>query len=188
MRNTSPLRDIIKGNYGRKVLYTTAETITQDNILKVVGDVIGNFYYNKTIIDYLWRYYKGDQPVLYRTKVANDDIINKIVENHAYEIVQFKVGQTYGEPVQFVSRKDDDAVNNAVDELNDYMSDANKQEKDIKSGEWQSATGTSFKALQFSNGDIPFRIVCPTPMNTFVIYNLSTEEPMVAVQDRKSVV
>ena len=84
MRNTRPLRDIIKGNYGRKVLYTTAETITQDNILKVVGDVIGNFYYNKTIIDYLWRYYKGDQPVLYRTKVANDDITNKIVENHAY--------------------------------------------------------------------------------------------------------
>ena len=78
MRNTRPLRDIIKGNYGRKVLYTTAETITQDNILKVVGDVIRNFYYNKTIIDYLWRYYKGDQPVLYRTKVANDDIINKI--------------------------------------------------------------------------------------------------------------
>ena len=64
MRNTRPLRDIIKGNYGRKVLYTTAEAITQDNILKVVGDVIGNFYYNKTIIDYLWRYYKGEKTVL----------------------------------------------------------------------------------------------------------------------------
>lgn len=185
MRNNKPLRELTKGNYGRKVLYTSAENITKENIIKVVGNVIGDFYYNQTIIEYLWRYYKGDQPVLYRTKVANDDIINKIVENHAYEIVQFKVGQTYGEPVQFVSRKDDDAVNNAVDELNDYMSDANKQEKDIKSGEWQSATGTSFKALQFSDADIPFRIVCPTPMNTFVVYNESTEEPMVAVQELK---
>lgn len=182
MRNNKPLRELTKGNYGRKVLYTAADTITKDNIIKVVGKVLGDFYYNQNIIEYLWRYYKGDQPVLYRTKIANDDITNKIVENHAYEIVQFKVGQTYGEPVQLVSRKDDDNINNAVDELNDYMSDANKQEKDIKAGEWQSATGTSFKAVQFANGDIPFRIVCPTPLNTFVIYNRSTEEAMLAVQ------
>lgn len=89
------------------------------------------FYGNKSAIRYLWRYYKGDQPVLYRTKISNEDITNKILENHAYEIVQFKVGQTYGEPVQFISRKDDDAINNAVDELNDFMTDANKQEKTL---------------------------------------------------------
>lgn len=123
--------------------------------------------------------------MLYRTKVSNEDITNKILENHAYEIVQFKVGQTYGEPVQFISRKDDDAINNAVDELNDFMTDANKQEKDIKSGEWQSATGTSFKAIQSKEGEIPFRITAPSPLNTFVIYNRSTEEPVLAVQELK---
>lgn len=52
--------------------------------------------------------------------------------NHAYEIVQFKVGQTYGEPIQFISRKDDDEINRAVDALNDYLVDANKQEKTLK--------------------------------------------------------
>lgn len=61
--------------------------------------------------------------------MQNADITNKIVENHAYEIVQFKVGQTYGEPIQFISRKDDDEINRAVDALNDYLVDANKQEK-----------------------------------------------------------
>lgn len=185
MRNDKSLQDLVKGCYGRKILYTDVETITADNIVNVVGDCIGNFYYNKTIIEYLWRYYKGDQPVLYRVKVQNADITNKIVENHAYEIVQFKVGQTYGEPIQFISRKDDDAINHAVDELNDYLVDANKQEKDIKAGEWQSATGTSFKAVRFSNGEIPFQIVAPTPMNTCVIYNRSTEEPVLAVQELK---
>jgi SPP1 family phage portal protein len=185
MRNDKSLQDLVKGCYGRKILYTDVETITADNIVKVVGDCIGNYYYNKTIIEYLWRYYKGDQPILYRLKVQNADITNKIVENHAYEIVQFKVGQTYGEPIQFISRKDDDEINRAVDALNDYLVDANKQEKDIKAGEWQSATGTSFKAVRFSNGEIPFQIVAPTPMNTCVIYNRSTEEPVLAVQELK---
>ena len=65
------------------------------------------------------------------------------------------------------------------------MADANKHEKDIKGGEWQSATGTSFKAAQPKKGDVPLRIVAPTPMNTFVIYNRSTEEPLLAVQELK---
>ena len=183
--NKMLFQDLVKGCYGRKIAYTDVETITSENIVKVIGNCIGAFYYNKTVIEYLWNYYKGDQPVLYRTKVSNEDICNSIVENHSYEIVQFKVGQTYGEPIQFVSRKEDDATNNAVDTLNDYMENANKQEKDIKAGEWQSATGTSFKAAQFSNGDIPFRIVAPTPMNTFVIYNRGTEEPILSVQELK---
>lgn len=183
--NTQYFHDLVKGRYGRKIAYTDVEQITADNIVKVVGNCIGTFYFNKTIIRYLWHYYKGDQPVLYRTKIQNADITNKVSENHAYEIVQFKVGQTYGEPIQLISRKDDDRINNAVDEFNDYLTDANKQEKDIKAGEWQSATGTSFKAVQFADGDIPFRIVAPTPMNTFVIYSRSTEEPLLAIQELK---
>jgi SPP1 family phage portal protein len=183
--NTQYFHDLVKGRYGRKIAYANVEQITADNIVNVVGNCIGAFYFNKTVIRYLWNYYKGDQPVLYRTKVQNADITNKVSENHAYEIVQFKVGQTYGEPIQLISRKDDDRINNAVDEFNDYLTDANKQEKDIKAGEWQSATGTSFKAVQITNGDIPFRIVAPTPMNTFVIYNESTEEPLLAIQELK---
>lgn len=184
--NTMYLQDLARGVYGRKIAYTDVETITAENVVKVVGSAIGVFNYNKPIIRYLWNYYKGDQPIRYRTKVSRDDIINTIVENHAYEFVQFKTGQTYGEPVQYISRRDDERVNKAVDELNDYMVDANKQEKDITSGEWQSAVGTSFKAAQQkNNGDIPFRIIAPTPLNTFVIYSRSTEEPVLAVQELK---
>ena len=158
--NTQYFHDLVKGRYGRKIAYTDVEQITADNIVNVVGNCIGVFYFNKTIIRYLWNYYKGDQPVLYRTKIQNADI-------------------------QLISRKDDDRINNAVDEFNDYLTDANKQEKDIKAGEWQSATGTSFKAVQIADGDIPFRIVAPTPMNTFVIYSRSTEEPLLAIQELK---
>ncbi len=183
--NTMYFQDLVRGCYGRKIAYTNVDRITRDNVVKVIGDTIGVFNWNKPIIKYLWTYYKGDQPVLYRTKLSNEDIINKIVENHAYEWVQFKVGQSYGEPIQFISRKDDEAINKAVDTLNDFMTDANKQEKDIKAGEWQSATGTSFKAAQPKNGEVPFRIVAPTPMNTYAIYNESTEEQILAVQELK---
>ena len=183
--NNRTLQDLVRGCYGRKIAYTDVETITRGNVVKVIGDCIGVFYWNKPIIKYLWDYYKGDQPVLYRRKTANQDITNYICENHAYEIVQFKTGQTYGEPIQYVSRSKDKNINAAVDKLNDYMADANKHEKDIKGGEWQSATGTSFKAAQPKKGDVPLRIVAPTPMNTFVIYNRSTEEPLLAVQELK---
>lgn len=183
--NTMYFQDLVRGHYGRKIAYTNIDTITANNVVKVIGDTIGVFYWNKPVIKYLWTYYKGDQPILYRTKRSNEDIINKIVENHAYEWVQFKVGQSYGEPIQFISRKDDEYINKAVDILNDFMADANKQEKDIKAGEWQSATGTSFKAAQPKNGDIPFRIVAPTPLNTYAIYNESTEEQVLIVQELK---
>lgn len=185
MSNRMTLQELVRGRYGRKIAYTDEEKITPDNILKVLGECLGVFHSNKAVIEYLWNYYKGDQPIRYRRKIVREDIVNKVVENHAYEIVQFKVGQTYGEPVQFVSRKDDERINKAVDALNDYMVDANKQDKDIKSGEWQSATGTSFKAVQFAENDIGFRIVSPTPLNTFVIYNRGTEEPVLAVQELK---
>jgi len=185
-KNNVHLQELVRGEYGRGIAYTATEQITVDNVVKVIGDCIGVFNYNRSIIRYLWRYYKGDQPIKYREKLIRDDICNRIEENHAYEIVQFKVGQTYGEPIQFISRKDDEKTNKAVDELNDYLVDANKQDKDIKGGEWQSATGTSFKAIQrIVDGDIPFRIVVPSPLNTFVIYNRNTEEPVLAVQELK---
>nr|DAW94750.1 MAG TPA: Portal [Bacteriophage sp.] len=183
--NRISFNDLVSGDFGRKIAYTYATEINSRNVVRIIGNCIGCFYKNIPAVKYLWKYYKGDQPVLYRTKISNEDIINKVVENHAYEIVQFKVGQTYGEPIQFISRRDDEKINKAVDELNDFMADANKQEKDIKAGEWQSATGTSFKAIQPKNGDVPFRIVAPTPLNTFVIYSKSTEEPMLAVQELK---
>ena len=185
--NRKYLQDIVKGRYGRKIAYTDADEINQNNVVQVVGECIGTFYYNKPIIKYLWDYVHGDQPILYRKKVVRDDIINKIVENHAYEIVQFKNGQTNGEPIQYISRKEDDATNDAVDKLNDYMVDAHKHARDIASGEWQSATGTSFKAVQkaVNGSEIPFRIVVPNPLNTFVIYSCSTNEPLLAVQELK---
>lgn len=184
--NRTHLQDLTKGEYGRKVAYADVEEITEDNIVSVVGSCIGVFNFNKSIVNYLWRYKKGDQPIRYRKKVVRDDVNNPIVENHAWEIVAFKNGQTNGEPIQCHSLKEDDSINAAIDKFNDYCNVAGKHSKDISSGEWTSAVGTGFKAVQrVVNSEIPFRITVPTPMNTFIIYSSYTEEPLLAVQELK---
>lgn len=184
--NRLHLQDLVKGVYGRKIAYTNADKITEENIIKVVGSCIGTFNWNKPIFKYLFDYYKGDQPIRYRSKVVRDDVNNPIVENHAWEIVRFKNGQTNGEPIQCVSTKKEEKINKGVDRFNDYCRAAGKHAKDISSGEWTSATGSGFKAAQRKRGsEIPFRIAVPTPLNTFIIYSRYTEEPLLAVQELK---
>lgn len=182
--NTMHLQDLVKGRYGRKIAYANAEEITEENILQIVGECIGVFNWNKAIFKYLWDYKNGDQPIRYRKKVVRDDVNNPIVENHAWEIVRFKNGQTNGEPIQCVCTKKDKEINESVDRFNDYCKNAGKHSKDISSGEWTSATGTGFKAVQrVKGGEIPFRIVVPTPIDTFIIYSKYTAEPLLAVQE-----
>lgn len=184
--NTLHLQNLVQGCYGRRISYADVDEITEDNIVSVVGSCIGDFNWNKTIFKYLWDYYKGDQPIRYRTKVVRDDVNNPIVENHAWEIVRFKNGQTNGEPIQCVSTRKEEKINKGVDRFNDYCKAAGKHAKDISSGEWTSATGTGFKAAQRKSGaEIPFRIAVPTPINTFIIYSRYTEEPLLAVQELK---
>ena len=187
--NTMYLQDLVKGRYGRKIAYADVEEITVDNVVKVVGSCIGTFNWNKPIFKYLWNYKNGDQPIRYRTKTMRDDVCNCVVENHAWEIVRFKNGQTNGEPIQCVSTRKDQKINNGVDRFNDYCKAAGKHAKDISSGEWTSSVGTGFKAAQRIKGgaDIPFRITVPTPLNTFIIYSSITDEPLLAVQELKDV-
>lgn len=182
--NTSTFQDLVRGVYGRKVAYVNYETADESNILKIYAKAASVHNWNRSAIKYLWEYYRGDQPILYREKKTRSDITNKIVENHAYEIVQFKVGQTYGEPIQCIARSDDETLTKAIDKLNDYLRDAFKPGRDVTCGEWQSAVGTGFKAVQYvdtaSDDEVPFRIVVPTPLNTYVAYSEITQEPIAA--------
>lgn len=185
--NRMHLQDLVKGEYGRKVAKVDVEEVTSDNVVDILGNTIGVFNYNRAIIKYLWNYYKGDQPIRYRKKVVRDDILpNNIVENHAYEIVSFKNAQTNGEPIQCVAVKDSEEVNKSVERLNEYNSIVSKHTNDINCGEWTSATGTGFKAVQRTKDTKkPFRIVTPSPLNTYVVYSNITEEPLMSVQELK---
>lgn len=145
--NKNSFQNLVQGDYGRKIAYTSETKIDINNVRKVANIGIKVMNKNADAIRYLKAYELGDQPVLYRTKTARDDINNPIVENHAYELVQFEVGQSYGEPVQCVSLKNDERVNKNVDVLNDYYRGIDKQATDIEVGEWVSTVGHGYKAI-----------------------------------------
>ena len=186
-KNVSDFVDLCSGEFGRKVAYTYVDEITKENVVKIVGEAVSVLNHNRPMIRYLHRYYRGDQPILYRQKTVRPEINNKTVENHALEIVRFKTSQTYGEPIQYVSRKTDQVINDAVDRLNDYMRDAHKQARDIELGTWQSSVGTAYKAVLKVKGDcpVPFRLNVLSPMNTIMVYSGNDGRDMLSIQQLK---
>lgn len=186
MRNDRYFHEVVGGRFGRKIAYADYDAVDAGNILDVLSGTVGTFNRNRAAISYLWNYKNGDQPSLYRTKTIRDDIVNRVVENHAWEVVRFKNAQTYGEPVQYVSLRKDVATGEAVDRLNDVMRAAGKARKDVDSGEWTSAVGTGFKAIQRKDGAVPFRIVTPSPLTTYAVYSRLTDEHVLSVQQVKA--
>ena len=78
--------------FGRRVIYTDVAEINAKNIVDVLKKALFVHLQNSADIDYLYRYYCGDQPIIHRVKDVRPEICNKIVENRANEIVSFKVG------------------------------------------------------------------------------------------------
>lgn len=189
-RNKINFVDLCQGEFGRKIAYTGVDQITPQNVAQVHSDTIGIHNRNRILIDYLYRYYKGDQPILYREKLVRPEVNNKVVENHALETVKFKAGQIYGEPIQYVCKKKKASkeTNAQVDLLNDYLDEANADARNIQLGIYQSAVGTAYKAILredewTENGDLPpFRIFIPSPQDVYIVYSSITGKPMLSVQ------
>ena len=189
-KNKSNFVDLCQAEFGRKIAYTGVDQITPQNVAQVHSDTIGIHNRNRTLMDYLYRYYKGDQPILYREKLVRPEVNNKVVENHALETVKFKAGQIYGEPIQYVCKKKkaNEKTNEQVDRLNDYLDEANADARNIQLGIYQSAVGTAYKAILredewTKDGDLPpFRIFIPSPQDVYIVYSSVTGKPMLSVQ------
>lgn len=106
---------------GRRTIKTSVGKITEDNVAEVLFKALSIHELNRSEIDYLYKYYKGDQPIRHRVKETRPEICNKIVENRANEIVSFKVGYLCGEPIQYVSRNGKKETVDAINLLNEFM-------------------------------------------------------------------
>lgn len=132
---------------------------------------------NSYQINYLWNYYKGDQPILKRKKKVRPEICNKIVANHAYEIMNFYKGYVFGDPIQYVQRgvhgaKEGYSNINNVSMLNELMADDVKTSKDEELGEWTLACGTGYRmCLPSTEEDGVFETEILDPRVTFVVYD-----------------
>lgn len=173
--------------FGRRVIYTDVAEVHDGNILDVLREAAAEHLTNQADIDYLYRYYKGDQPILQRVKQIRPEINNTIVENRANEIVSFKTGYLMGEPVQYVSRKDEDGSADDISRLNDYMLSEDKASSDAELADWFHICGTSYRMVlpdgEHDDDEAPFELYTPDPRFTFIVYSRDiTHRPMMAVQ------
>ena len=175
---------------GRRIIKTSVTEITENNVIEVLNKALAVHDLNRSDIDYLWKYYKGEQPIRHRVKDVRPEICNKIVENRANEFVSFKVGYLCGEPIQYVSRNGGDEVVKAINTLNEYMFAEDKAAQDQELVEWQMICGTAFRLVLpdevGEEDEAPFELYTLDPRDTFVVYsNEIGNKPVMAVKYSK---
>lgn len=179
-----PIKSNDKMFFGRRVLRYSLEKedLTAEKIRDILPEVLREHEKNAREINYLYRYYKGYQPILQKEKNVRPEINNKVLENHAFEIVEFKKAYVYGEPVQYVQKgeKDTEKVNPEISTINKFMESEDKSSKDKDLSEWQYIGGTAYRWADADEkddeDDAPFEISVPDPRRTFVVYSSGIKE------------
>ena len=174
-----PIKSYDKIFFGRRVLKYSLDKkdLTAEKIMQILPEVLREHEKNAKEINYLYRYYKGFQPILKKEKNVRPEINNKVLENHAFEIVEFKKAYVYGEPVQYVQKgeKNNETVNPEISIINKFMESEDKSSKDKDLAEWQYICGTAYRWADIDSkedeDEAPFEISIPDPRRTFVVYS-----------------
>ena len=157
------------------------ETITADNVVEVLRQALSDHAVNQGEIEYLWDYYRGKTPILSKTKEVRESINHKICVNRAMEIVTFKRGYGFGEPIQYISRGTNDDVSDEIAALNEQMFLAGKQAEDSALAEWLYVCGLGLRMALPSKKDEaePVHIYTLDPRYSFVVRYNGLGEPVV---------
>lgn len=191
-KNIRPFSAVCDCNFGRQIIYTNAKQITSQNIVEELNKALIIHNQNAIEIEYLDRYYRGDQPINYRKKVNRPEVNNKISVNLAYELVERKTADICAEPIQYVLRGTDDDKSRQITELNITMDSESKQECDIDICRWRSICGTAYRFIGNDEGqgelldESDFALFSENPLYTFVCY-YSNDRPAFSCQIRVGV-
>ena len=135
---TRRVKDETEWIYSVRKLFTVENDITSENVANILNSVLPAHVQNMAQEEYLFRYRRGVQPILSRTKNVRPEINNKVAENHANEIVAFKNGYFLTQPAFYVSRSED---TDAVKRMNDYLYLCGKQQADNDVVDWFHTVG-----------------------------------------------
>ena len=163
--------------FGRTVIYTDEERITKDNLISVLTKAVSVHECNRADIQYLYDYYKGKTPILSKTKEVRENINHKVWVNRAKEIVDFKLGYCFGEPIQYIRRGEEENLTEDIAKLNDYMYLADKATADKELAEWMLICGVGYRMTMPTD---TLSIYTLDPRNTFVIRYSGLGHPVVA--------
>lgn len=183
MANIQSFVQVCKHEFGREVIYSNVAEITAENVFEVLEEAKSVHKQNREEIDYLYKYVAGDQPALHRTKDVRPEIKNDVVVNHALEIVSFMTAQNYGEPIQYVARRDDGTKTALIETLNKIMEALDKSYYDIEIGMWQSICGTAYREVwskkpeEVEDDEPMLGIYAPDPRDNFIVYSTEKGNP-----------
>lgn len=160
---------------GRKKILLDFDYVNSENIRDVLEKALQIHNLNRIRIEYLWNYYKGNQPVYERIKEIREEINNKVCENRAFEIVSWKDGYFLEEPIQYVATGVDDNLD-ALNTLNDWMRDADKETADLELVNWLHICGVAYRITNSTKKErepkeAPFYTYSLDPRDTFVVYS-----------------
>lgn len=178
-------RVITQGFYGRKQIFTSLEGITRENVVQFLNDTFPTHTFNVSQMNYLEKYYRGNQPILYRVKETREDINNKVTVNRAKQIADFTTSFFVGDPLKYVARdpESEDVINN-LSTLNAYMSARKKYQVDVETADWQGKFGVGCKVVLPADKEevAPFKLYSLDPRLGYVAYTDDfRKEPLASV-------
>ena len=171
--DTNQMHSITPAFFGRRQIFTSIEDITADNVISIVNESLVLHCQNILEEEYLYWYRRGLHPILGRKKQVRPEINNKVVENHADEIVAFKNGYFLTQPAFYICRSDDEATMDKVKLLNEYLYRSGKQQADNEVVDWFHTVGKAAIFVQPKDDkDIPVEVFALDPRRAFVVYSL----------------
>lgn len=169
--------------FGRKTIYTSyteedilSKSIEKQNkiVIEILNASLGLHEKNRTETLYLKDYLKGIQDVyVEKEKKTRPEIDNKIVENWAWALVDFKKCYLLGRPIQYVQ------LNNKSEKeiglLNKYLRFEGKKALDMNTFEDILTCGRGFVYKSYQkiteDDEVPFEILNCNAEDTEVIYS-----------------
>lgn len=161
---------------GRIEIFTDEPVITAENIIPILQSAYPKHLINAARCEYLLDFEAGRQPID-RKKIQRPEIDNRVVDNVAAEIVDFKLGYFFGNPITFVQRGTKDSGGNqeskAIALLNEAYEAEGIKEKNQKLGRFVEICGIGYTYIdiksEWSEGESPFQIEALDPRYAFVI-------------------
>ena len=169
--------------YGRLPIYTTIDGFDPertDEIIAEVNEALSVHVMNLMAMEYLYWYRRGATPIYAKEKSVRPEINHKISENIYGSIVDFKNGFFLTQPAFYVSRKEDEEINDKVKQLNEYLYVSGKQQADNELVDWFHTVGKADLFVTANDeDDIPYKAYSLDPRTAFVVRSLKAGNPVV---------
>lgn len=168
--------------FGRKKITAKYESIDATNVVDALTSALSPHSINKSAIEFLYGYYRGDTPILGKTKAYRQEVNNRVGVATAIEIVSFYVGYIMSDAISYIrhdAAKGSAEITNRIVELNDWCRMAGKKRTDDSLLEWALICGTSYRACAPELGradETPFETYVLDPRHTFVAYSRRNSE------------